>query len=80
MTQVINKEVDVNAFYFVGKEMKTFPRRMEFGGRDVMFEDGLRLRVRRGNRQVCLFNMNSTDGPTYQLRQEGNQWTLVGTL
>ena len=80
MTHAINEQVDVNAFYFVGKDMKTFPRQMEYGGRAVTFADGLRLRLQRGGQSIYLFNMSGADGATYRLRQEGAEWTLVGTL
>jgi hypothetical protein len=80
MTQAINKEVDINAFYFRGKEMRTFPRQMEYGGRAVTFADGLRLCVQREGRSTYLFDMSGVDGATYRLRQEGNTWLLVGMV
>lgn len=78
MTQVINEQVNVNAFYFSGREMKTFPKRMEYQGQAVTFADGLRYLVQRGQDLVKIFDM-SADNTTYRLRQEGDQWTLVGT-
>ena len=81
MTQHINQEVDINAFYFAGKEMKTFPRQMEYGGRAVTFDSGLRLRLQRGADPVYFFDMSGAeDGMTYRLRQDGNRWTLVGVV
>jgi len=79
MTQIINKEVNVNAFYFAGKGMKTFPRQIEWDGRFVTFaEAGLRMLVKHGSQLVQLFDM--TDGDTtYRLRRDGSQWTLIGT-
>ncbi len=78
MSQQINEVVDVNAFYFLnGKEVKTFPRQIEYGGRAVTFVGGLRCLVQRDGRLACLFHMNGTDGANYRLRQEGNQWTLM---
>lgn len=80
MTQIINEEVTVNAFYFRGGQtMKTFPRRMEWDGHLVTFaEAGLRMLVKHGGQLVRLFDM--TDGDTtYRLRQENDHWTLVGT-
>lgn len=79
MTQTINQTVNVNAFYFAGKEMKTFPRRIEWDGRLVTFaEAGLRMLVKSGEQLVQLFDM--TDGETtYRLKRSGNQWTLLGT-
>ncbi len=75
----LNTEVDVNAFYFAGKEMKTFPRRISYGDQAVTFADGLRLSFERNGRLTYLFDMNGADGRGYRLRQDGNQWTLVGT-
>lgn len=82
MTQLINHEVAINSFYFAGgKGLKTFPRQMEWEGNFVTFvENGLRYLVQQGERAVRLFDMSSIDGTTYRLRQEGDQWTLVGTL
>lgn len=78
MAQVINESVDVNAFYFTsGKEFKTFPRQIEYAGQAVTFTSGLRCLVQRDGRRSCLFSMNSEDGASYRLRQEGNQWTLL---
>ena len=79
MTQFINEEVDVNAFYFTGKDMKTFPRSINYGGRAVTFAEGLRLSLQREGRLTYFFDMSGADGATYRLRQDGNQWTLVGT-
>jgi hypothetical protein len=82
MTQIINTEVNVNSFYFRGGHgMKTFPRQIEWDGQNITFgEAGLRYLVHRGQELVRLFDMNSLDGTTYRLRQEGARWTLVGTL
>ena len=78
MSQIINETVSVNAFYFTsGKELKTFPRQIEYGGEAVTFEGGLRCLVQAQGKRTCLFNMSGTDGASYRLRQEGNQWTLV---
>lgn len=79
MTQFINTEVDVNAYYFAGKEMKTFPRQMEYGGRAITFADGLRLRLQQAGRLTYFFDMRGADGETYRLMQEGSRWLLIGT-
>jgi hypothetical protein len=79
MTQLINESVNVNAFYFSGHEMKTFPKRMEYQGQAVTFADGLRYLVQRGQDLVKIFDMSGADDTTYRLRQDGDQWTLVGT-
>ena len=79
MTQVINAPVNVSAYYFAGKEMKTFPRQIEFRGQAVTFASGLRYLVQRGAEAVKLFDMSSTDGQTYRLQQTGDSWVLLGT-
>ena len=83
MTNVINQEVSVNAFYFAGqangKGMKTFPREIEFGGHEVTFKSGLRYLVQQGATAMKLFDMSGADGLTYRLRQQGEQWTLLAT-
>ena len=78
MTQMINEQVNVQAYYFSGREMKTFPRAIEYQGQAVTFADGLRMLVRHGQNLIKIFDMSSADGHTYRLRQEGSQWTLVG--
>ena len=78
MTQVINTEVNVNAFYFAGREMKTFPREIEYGGQSITFAGGLRYLVRRGSDALQLFDMSGADGITYRLQRNGNSWTLLG--
>jgi len=79
MTNVINAPVNVNAYYFAGREMKTFPREIEYGGEAVTFASGLRYLVQRGQQAVRLFDMSGADGLTYRLQQSGNSWTLLGT-
>ena len=70
-------EIDVNAFYFAGKDMKSFPRRISFAGQAVTFADGLRVAIQRGGQLTYLFDMLATNGQAYRLRQDGNQWTLL---
>lgn len=83
MTNVINQEVRVNAFYFAGQAgkqgMKTFPRAIEYSGHEVTFKSGLRYLVRRGAEAVQLFDMSGADGLTYRLRQQDDSWLLLGT-
>ena len=74
----VHEEVDVNAFYFAGKDMRAFPRQISFGGRAVKFADGLRVSLAQDGKLTYLFNMMATDGASYRLRQDGNQWTLLG--
>ena len=79
MRQKINQEVSVSAFYFTGNQMKTFPRSIEYGGEAITFKTGLRYLVQRGAEAVRLFDMSGADGLTYRLRQNGDNWTLLGT-
>jgi hypothetical protein len=78
MTQTINQEVHVNAVYFAGSELKTFPREIEYNGQAVTFASGLRYLVRRGQEALQLFDMSGEDGYTYRLSRQGNSWTLLG--
>lgn len=79
MTQTINAPVSVSAYYFAGKEMKTFPREIEFGGEAVTFMSGLRYLVQRGAQSLRLFDMSAEGGVIYRLQQNGDSWTLLGT-
>ncbi len=79
MTNTINTPVNVNAYYFAGREMKTFPREIEYGGEAVTFRSGLRYLVQRGAEAIQLFDMSAADGLTYRLKQTGNSWMLLGT-
>ena len=79
MTNVINQEVNVSAFYFAGEQMKTFPRSIEYGDQAITFLTGLRYLVQRGAEAVRLFDMSGVDGLTYRLRQAGDNWTLLAT-
>jgi hypothetical protein len=79
MTQAINTPVNVNAYYFAGREMKTFPREIEYGGQAITFASGLRYLVQRGAEAVRLFDMSGADGLTDRLQQTGDSWTLLGT-
>lgn len=79
MTNVINQEVSVNAFYFAGQGMKTFPREIEYSGQAVTFRSGLRYLVQRGAEAIKLFDMSGADGLTYRLQQQGDNWLLLGT-
>jgi hypothetical protein len=79
MTHTINTPVNVNAYYFTGRDMKTFPRQIEYSGQDVTFASGLRYLVRRGAEAIRLFDMNGSDGLIYRLQQAGDTWTLLAT-
>jgi len=79
MTNVINQEVSVSAYYFAGREMKTFPREIEYGGQAVTFKNGLRYLVQKGSEAVQLFDMSAEGGLTYRLQRANGSWTLLGT-
>lgn len=61
---VVNKEVNVPELYFRSHDgrgdLKTYPRRMEFEGRDYTFMEGLRHLVQKGQQMIQVFDM--TDG------------------
>ena len=80
MTTIINEEINVNAFYFRGGQgLRSFPRQIEWNGQFITFvESGLRLLVQSGHMLAELFDMNGSDGQTYRLRHEADNWTLVG--
>jgi hypothetical protein len=76
----INKEVSVTALYFRNNgNMKSFPKRMEYDGREYTFvESGLRFLVQKGQQLTQIFDM--TDGDTnYRLKFNDHEqlWTLV---
>jgi len=79
MTHTINTPVSVSAYYFAGREMKTFPRQIEYRDQAVTFASGLRYLVQRGAEAIKLFDMSGEDGLTYRLEQTGDSWTLLGT-
>ena len=79
MTKTINAPVDVNAYYFAGREMKTFPKQIEYSGQAITFASGLRYLVQKGGEAVRLFDMSGADGLTYRLQQQGDSWTLLAT-
>lgn len=72
----INSPVDVTAFAF-GRGMRSYPRRIEFGGTTYSFIDaGLRTVIRKGESIAHIFTM--TDGRhEYHLRSDGTHWTLL---
>lgn len=74
----INKSVEVNSFYFAqGSHLKSFPAQITLENQQFTFKSGLQMLVHRGEEVVRLFSM--TDGLTnYRLRQQNNQWTLIG--
>ena len=80
MTQPLNKEVEVNAYYFrTGKNFETFPKQITIDNVPYSFvENGLRLLIHKGQEIVRLFDM--TDGTrTFHLKNEAYRWVLTGT-
>ena len=80
--QNVNSEVEVTAWFFRPEpkthRLKSFPKRMNWGGRDYNFaNDGLRMLIRTGQQLTELFDMSDGQS-TYRLRQDGDHWTLVG--
>jgi hypothetical protein len=78
-TKTINQEVNINAFYFKNREehLTSFPKQMEYAGRQYYFADGaLRYLVRKGQQLIQLFDVS--DGQeTFRLRLAGDEWRLV---
>lgn len=72
----INSPVTVTALGF-GRNMRTYPRRIEFEGITYDFIDaGLRTVIRSGEKIAQVFTM--TDGSHhYRLRSDGESWTLL---
>ncbi|MEO6760891.1 MAG: hypothetical protein ABI220_00745 [Candidatus Saccharimonadales bacterium] len=79
MTKFIDREINVNAYYFAGREMKTFPKQIEYGNQAITFTNGLRFLIQQGSKATRLFDMSATDGSTYRLRQTGSSWRLLTT-
>ena len=75
----LNSPVDVSAFYFAGKTMRSFPRTIEYQGGVVTFVEGLRLLICQGQSETQLYDMEAESGDTYRLQRQGSQWTLLGT-
>lgn len=75
----VNKEVTITAMYFRNRrELKSYPRRMEYNGNTVNFLEGLQYLIKRGQSMVQIFDM--TDGQqNYRLKYDEEQfnWTLV---
>lgn len=76
----VNAKVTITAMYFRNRrELKSYPKRMEYAGSTVTFlESGLQYLVKRGQQMIQIFDM--TDGTdTYRLRFDQDQfnWTLV---
>lgn len=79
MTQtIINKEVAITAVGF-GKNLRAYPRRMEFDGKTYYFIDqGLACIVSKGQRVAQVLTLS--DGlRQFRLRSDnrGGSWTLL---
>lgn len=78
-TKTIDQEVNISAFYFKNRQahLTSFPKQMEYAGRQYYFQGGaLRYLVRKGQQLVQLFDVS--DGQeTFRLRQAGDEWRLV---
>lgn len=72
----IEKEVAVTALTF-GRDFEPVPSRIEFEGRTIRFVDeGMRVRISRGNEITKLFDMS--DGESlFRLSQSGLGWKLL---
>lgn len=77
----VNKDVNIVAYYFRQgtKRLRCFPKKMEWGGKNVMFtEQGLRHPTSQGRRMIHVFDM--TDGSAdYRLEFDAEQlsWKLI---
>lgn len=77
----VNKDVNVVAYYFrnAGRRLKCFPKKIEYEGKSVIFEDmGLRHPTKKGQRMIHVFDM--TDGQAdYRLEFDAQDlnWTLI---
>lgn len=76
---VVAREVLVPEVYFKDDgRLKTYPRRMEYEGREYTFMDGLRYLVHKGQKMIQVFDM--TDGARdfrLQFDDVRSSWTLV---
>ena len=75
----MTNNVEINAVRFVNKKgIKSVPRTITVEDRRYSFIDsGLQYLIQQGQHLIRLFDM--TDGnQTFRLRQENNNWTLVG--
>lgn len=77
----INSPVDVTAMGF-GKNLRAYPRRIEYGGTTYDFIDaGLRTVIRQGERIAQILTM-SDGARDYCLRSDnhGGSWTLLSII
>jgi hypothetical protein len=76
---ISSRDVTITGMYFQNrKDLKAFPKRMEWAGETYTFRDGLQYLVKKGGDIVRIFDM--TDGQAnYRLRSDVTQtnWTLL---
>lgn len=80
-TITINTPVDVTAMGF-GRDLRAYPRRIEYGGATYDFIDaGLRTVIRTGSRIAQVLTM-SDGARDYCLRSDnhGGSWTLLSII
>ena len=76
----INEDVTITAWYFRNRrQLSTYPKRMEWGGRSYTFNEGMQYCIRKAGSTTRIFDM--TDGSSnYRLSCAGADtasWTLV---
>jgi hypothetical protein len=75
----VNEEVNITEVYFKNKKnLKSFPKRMEYQNEEYTFIEGLQYLVQKGQQAIQLFDM--TDGANkYRLKFDDQQfvWTLI---
>lgn len=77
-TTTINHPVTITALGFA-RNMRAYPRRMEYGGTSYQFIDaGIRTVIRSGERIAQILTM-SDGAHDYRLRSDnhGGSWTLL---
>lgn len=76
----INEGVSITAWYFRNRrQLATYPKRMEWGGRSYTFSEGLQYSISKAGSTTRIFDM--TDGLRgYRLQCSGadqSDWMLV---
>jgi hypothetical protein len=75
----MNTTVTITAVYFDNhRGLKSFPRRMEYDGREYEFRDGLSYRYKSGDIECGIYDMNDGNGGHYRLLHniKANSWIL----
>lgn len=76
----MNRPVEVTGFTFKGlKELRYFPKRMEYNGQTIHFKDGLSYYFKTGNKTGGIFDMQDNQGSHFRLKYdaESSLWTLL---